>query len=74
MAQTEGFTYVVDCAPAPPYTYSSSTHRFPDERTPIETTPLSAIPFAKLLHSSRVDGFILRSQVLVYGDDKGKIG
>ena len=31
-------------------------------------------PFAKLLHSSRVDGFILRSQVLVYGDDKGKIG
>jgi WD40 repeat protein len=32
------------------------------------------IPFAKLLHSSRVDGFILRSQVLIYGDDKGKIG
>ena len=25
-----------------PYTYSSSTHRLPDERTPIETTPLSA--------------------------------
>ena len=24
------------------YTYSSSTHRFPDERTPIEATPLSA--------------------------------
>ncbi len=33
---------VVDCAPASPYTYSSSTHRFPDERTPIEATPLSA--------------------------------
>ena len=33
---------VVDCAPASPYTYSSSTHRFPDERTTIETTPLSA--------------------------------
>jgi hypothetical protein len=28
--------------PASPYTYSSSTHRFPDERTPIEATPLSA--------------------------------
>ena len=27
---------VVECAPASPYTYSSSTHRFPDERTPIE--------------------------------------
>ena len=25
-----------------PYTYSSSTHRFPDESTPIEATPLSA--------------------------------
>ena len=25
---------VVECAPASPYTYSSSTHRFPDERTP----------------------------------------
>ena len=25
-----------------PYIYSSSTHRFPDERTPIEATPLSA--------------------------------
>ncbi len=24
------------------YTYSSSTHRFPDERTPIEAQPLSA--------------------------------
>ncbi len=23
-----------------PYTYSSSTHRFPDERTPIKATPL----------------------------------
>ena len=33
---------VVECAPASPYTYSSSTHRFPDERTPIEATPLSA--------------------------------
>ena len=33
---------VVECAPAFPYTYSSSTHRFPDERTPIEATPLSA--------------------------------
>jgi hypothetical protein len=32
---------VVECAPASPYTYSSSTHRFPDERTPIEATPLS---------------------------------
>jgi len=31
---------VVECAPASPYT-SSSTHRFPDERTPIEATPLS---------------------------------
>ena len=36
------YAYVVDCAPASPYTYSSSTHRFPDERTPIEATPLSA--------------------------------
>jgi hypothetical protein len=33
---------VVECAPASPYTYSSSTHRFPDERTPIEATPLPA--------------------------------
>ena len=33
---------VVECAPASPYTYSSSTHRFPDERTRIEATPLSA--------------------------------
>jgi hypothetical protein len=33
---------VVECAPASPFTYSSSTHRFPDERTPIEATPLSA--------------------------------
>jgi hypothetical protein len=33
---------VVECAPASPYTYSSSTHRFPDERTPIEATPLSS--------------------------------
>jgi hypothetical protein len=29
------YAYVVDCAPASPYAYSSSTHRFPDERTPI---------------------------------------
>jgi hypothetical protein len=36
------YPYVVDCAPASPYAYSSSTHRFPDERTPIEATPLSA--------------------------------
>ena len=35
------YAYVVDCAPASPYAYSSSTHRFPDERTPIEATPLS---------------------------------
>jgi hypothetical protein len=33
---------VVECAPASPYTYSSSTHRLPDEHTPIEATPLSA--------------------------------
>ena len=33
---------VVECASASPYTYSSSTHRFPDERTPIEAMPLSA--------------------------------
>jgi hypothetical protein len=33
---------VVECAPASPYTYSSSTHRFPYDRTPIEVTPLSA--------------------------------
>jgi hypothetical protein len=33
---------VVECAPASPYTYSSSTLRFPDERTPIEATPLPA--------------------------------
>ena len=25
---------VVDCAPASPYAYSSSTHKFPDDRTP----------------------------------------
>jgi hypothetical protein len=36
------YAYVVDCAPASPYAYSSGTHRFPDERTPIEATPLSA--------------------------------
>ena len=33
---------VVECATASPYTYSSSTRRFPDELTPIEVTPLSA--------------------------------
>jgi hypothetical protein len=33
---------VVECATASPYTYSSSTHRFPDERKPIEVTSLSA--------------------------------
>jgi hypothetical protein len=32
---------VVECATASPYTYSSSTHRFPDELKPIEATPLS---------------------------------
>ncbi len=32
---------VVECATASPYTYSSSTHRFPYDRTPIEATPLS---------------------------------
>jgi hypothetical protein len=37
------YAYVVDCAPASPYVYSSSTHRFPDERKPIEATPLSAM-------------------------------
>jgi hypothetical protein len=36
------YAYVVDRAPASPDTYSSSTHRFPDERTPLEATPLSA--------------------------------
>ncbi len=33
---------VVEYASVSPYTYSSSTHRFPDDRTPIEATPLSA--------------------------------
>jgi hypothetical protein len=33
---------VEECASPSPYTYSSSTHRFPDERTPIEATPLLA--------------------------------
>ena len=36
------YANVVDCAPAYPYAYSSSTHRFPDERKPIEATTLSA--------------------------------
>ena len=39
---------VVECAPASPYTYSS-THRFPDERTPIEATPLSATSAERVL-------------------------
>ena len=34
--------YVGVVASAFPYTYSSSTHRFPDERTPVEATTLSA--------------------------------
>jgi hypothetical protein len=35
--------YALFDVPAPhPYTYASSTHRFPDERTRIEATPLSA--------------------------------
>ena len=34
--------YVGVVASAFPYTSSSSTHRFPDERTPIEATTLSA--------------------------------
>ena len=33
---------VAEYTPVSPYTYSSSTHRFPDELTPIEATPLSA--------------------------------
>jgi hypothetical protein len=32
---------VVECVSTSPYTYSSSTHRFPNEHTPIEATPLS---------------------------------
>ena len=36
------YVYVVDSVSASPYAYSSSTHRFPDERNPIEATPLSA--------------------------------
>jgi hypothetical protein len=36
------YAYVVDCVPASPYAYSSSTHRFPDERKPIEATSISA--------------------------------
>ena len=39
---------VVEYASASTYTYSSSTHRFPDERTPIEATPLS-VTSAKLV-------------------------
>ena len=33
---------VVECSPASPYTYSSSTQSFLDERPPIEATPLLA--------------------------------
>jgi hypothetical protein len=36
------YAYVVDCVPASPYAYSSSTHRFPDDRTPIKATHFSA--------------------------------
>ncbi len=36
------YPYVVDCDPAFPYAYSSSTHRFPHDHTPIEATSLSA--------------------------------
>ena len=36
------YAYGVDCVPASPYTYSSFSHRFPDERTPIEATHFSA--------------------------------
>jgi hypothetical protein len=43
------YAYIVDCAPASPYAYSSSTHRFPDERTPIEATPLSATELRSLV-------------------------
>jgi hypothetical protein len=35
------YAHVVDCTSVSPYEYSSTTHRFPDERTPIEDTPLS---------------------------------
>jgi hypothetical protein len=34
--------FIGTCNKQSPYAYSSSTHRFPDERTPIEATPLSA--------------------------------
>ncbi len=36
------YAYVVDCAHASHYTYASSTHRFPNERTRVEATPRSA--------------------------------
>ena len=45
------YAYVVDCASASHYAYSSSTHRFPDERTPIEATPLSATSVEVVLAS-----------------------
>jgi hypothetical protein len=39
---------VVECVSASPYTYSSSTHMFPDERTPIEATPLSSTSWFRI--------------------------
>ena len=39
---------VVECAPTSPYTYSSSTHRFPDERTPIEVQSVLYVSFVAL--------------------------
>ena len=36
------YAYVVDCVSDSPYVYSSSTHRFHDERKPSEAMPLSA--------------------------------
>ena len=36
------YNFIGTCNKQSPYAYSSSTHRFPDERTPIEATPLSA--------------------------------
>jgi len=35
------YAYVVDYTSASPFAYSSSTHRFPDDRTPMEAMPLS---------------------------------
>jgi hypothetical protein len=50
---------VVERAPASRYTYSSSTHRFPDERTPIVFTPLSAT----LVHTGDVGVRCVRSRI-----------